>query len=61
MHIVKFQVVKTVELPSSTAVFSQVKFWSVWLRVKCGPYNVRAFEHPQRQLQWRMWRTGFLL
>ena len=42
MYIIKFLVVKTVGLPSSTAVLSQVKWWSVWLRVKCGPFRLRG-------------------
>ena len=42
MYIVKFLVVKTVGLPSSTAVLSQVQWWSVWLMVRCGPCSLRG-------------------
>ena len=42
MYIAKFLVVKTVGLPSSTAVLSQGQWCSVWLRLKCGPCSLRG-------------------
>ena len=55
MYIAKFLVVKTVGLPSSTAVLSQVQWCSVWLRVKC---VLVAFEGPQQLLQKHMEETA---